>query len=179
MIALTGTIVKSLTQKSYDDTVKKNILYSRCHCFCKGCNGYYVAHSHYKRHVKFGSQDLILSVLVVICNECGKTHAVLLDCMVPYHQLLLSIQIEIIETAEMKDDDAKKHFWKVIEENRQVLSSESALRILQNYKKLWKEKLRHLHIGLDDPGLTEACCTAYSLQFMQVRSVPCHFLGAK
>lgn len=51
---------------------------------CPGCRGRTVFHATYERHVHIDETVEWLTIQRLICNECGKTHAVIPDFIRPY-----------------------------------------------------------------------------------------------
>lgn len=67
---------------------------------CLKMKGCLTRHAFYIRFVKNDNGKEELSVLRVICSVCEKSHAILLDSIVPYSQTLMKDQIQIIMNFE-------------------------------------------------------------------------------
>ena len=54
-------------------------------CDCGSHN--WSIHSYYKRYYTFMGRRIRVKILRIICNKCGKTHALLIEDMIPYSTL--------------------------------------------------------------------------------------------
>jgi len=149
------------SQEDYDNIVNDlNICSLTCTC---GCVGNMVLYGKYKRSLRVLSTLLPVFVRRVQCKHCGRTHAVLLGCWVPYQQIPLEDQIQIV-LSEGDSDKTKA----VLDENNLIDESE-IYRIRLHFKSRWKERLRTLALSLSprSPGITEHCIREFRQQFMQ------------
>ena len=129
-----------------------------CSCGKSGCLIFY---GHYQRTIKWHSKLIKLIVQRVLCKECGATHALLPDVLVPYSQISLEDQQKIIRLIE--DGECIEP---ILEAN--CLIDENNIKyIIRQYRKHWKEKLLSIGNTLLEP-LTIPCFSAYSRQFMQI-----------
>lgn len=133
-----------------------------CSCGRKGC---LIRYGRYIRSVKYLSDLILLSVQRVWCKECKTSHALLPSLLVPYSQIPLRDQQEIL--ACMEDGIIPE---KVMERN--FLVDENHIKhILRRFKKHWKERLAALHLSILE-HLTIPCLNSYRMQFMQIRRTP-------
>lgn len=134
---------------------------------CPRCNQVgFTVHGYYRRRVKRDylanhETDNFLTVMRVACSECGRTHAILPDFIVPYSQLSLPDTIAIIET--MSSDEENKllddHFWIHLEDIRNTK---------RKFKQYWKQRLLSYGLSMNSSELSESCISLFNLQFMQV-----------
>jgi hypothetical protein len=96
MITVKHIKINTLDQNLYDNLINLlNIQNISCTCGHSAC---LIKHAYYERKLKSNDgQMLTLSILRLKCSVCGKTHAVLPECIVPYSQISLDDQIEIID----------------------------------------------------------------------------------
>ena len=159
MITVLFEDCNTFSQEIYDQAVNAIQLHMlECTCGKKGC---LIRYGHYKRHLKFRSVDILLIVQRVFCEECGKTHALLLSLIVPYSQIPLEDQQEILACTE---DSATPE--PVLERN--ILVDENNVKyIVRQYRRHWKQRLLSIGKTLQD-RLPRPCLHAYSRQFMQI-----------
>lgn len=152
--------VKRITQKYYDDFID-NLNLNSLSCPSDGCGHHdFVRHGYYERTVKFKGYSIRLRILRIKCKYCGSTHAILLDCMVPYSQLSLDIQNTIIACNHI--DDFKEYMDSCLD-----LDESNFYYVRNQFKKYWKQRLLSLSISLKD-DLVEKCFHYFSRQFMQI-----------
>ena len=133
----------------------------RCPC---GHSGGLSVHGYYQRFIKTTEGKLRFRICRVVCEACGKTHALLLSTMVPYSQLSLQNQVQIIEAYESNMPTAG-----LLKDNGSI--DESSLRyVIRNYRRHWKQRLLSLSISTTSiSALIRQCFMAYSRQFMQIK----------
>lgn len=102
MITISVDFCNPISQKIYDDVIN-SLQFHRLSCPC-GHSGCLSIHGYYDRTVKSGESDLRLHVCRVICSVCRHTHALLLSSIVPYSQISLPDQVDIIEHAASDGD---------------------------------------------------------------------------
>ena len=157
-----------LSDKSFSDNLYYTFLQSlnlfaiECTCHKKGCLIFY---GWYKRKVKLPSKLLTLSIQRVRCRECGRTHALIPSVLVPYSQITLKDQQDILILAESGLPPAE-----VLERNPRV-DENNAKHIIRQYNKHWKERLLSISLSVRD-SLTIPCLSAFSRQFMQIHKTP-------
>ena len=94
MITVLLKNLNAISQKSYDGIVGSIQLFNvTCTCGTKGC---LIRYGHYHRHVKLSSSLISLRIQRVWCKHCGTSHAILLSALVPYSQIILDDQQQIL-----------------------------------------------------------------------------------
>lgn len=164
MITIISEKIKTFNQTSYDfllDSININQL--QCSC---GHYGTLTRHAYYKRNFKAPDGiNVEVMVLRVKCSHCGKTHAILPDCVVPYSQISLSDHICIINNhlAGTPQDD--------VMDNNPLIDESNTAYILRCFYKYWKQRLAAFSISLksDISTLINRCFTHFSRQFMQIK----------
>lgn len=150
-------------QRFYDDVITGLPMHSlRCTCGHAGCLS---RHAYYYRTVKFLSESVRLRVLRLVCSFCGKTHAVLLSMIVPYSQIILEDQRDIITASESGSPMSD------IFQRNLCLDENNAASVIRSFRRHWKQRLKSSGISLlEDP--TIPCFSHYSRQFMQIKKTP-------
>lgn len=162
MITLIFEESNTLNQKIYNELID-NLQLHQLTCCC-GHSSCLTIHGYYKRKIKTSNGKDPLLVCRVICSECNLTHALLPSCIVPYSQIPLSIQVNIITASENELSLAP-----IMEETPSVDESD-CFRVLKRYKQVWKQKLLSENISLSNiKELVLSCFKHYSRQFMQIR----------
>lgn len=150
------------SQNSYDQVMDGLQLgMVECPCGKKGC---LILYGHYSRSVKLASGLLRLDVQRVWCRECKKAHALLPSLLVPYSQVTLEDQQDILRCVEDGVSPAP-----VMERNH-LIDENNVKYIIRQYIKHWKERLRALGLSLAD-CLAIPCLKEYSRQFMQIHRI--------
>ena len=72
---------KSSFQKTYSSLVS-SIDFSKIVCPCSS-NSWDI-HAYYDRNISFCGEKIKVRILRIKCRHCGKTHAVLIEDMIPY-----------------------------------------------------------------------------------------------
>ena len=159
MITVLCKNLNSFSQKSYDKLVDSiQLVNIPCTCGARGCM---VGYGHYSRHVKLFSKLITLSVQRVRCKQCGKTHAILLSCLVPYSQIPLDDQQQILICAETGSSPAQ-----VMDKNF-LIDENNVKYIIRQFRRHWKQRIFSIDKTLSD-DLPEPCISTYSRQFMQI-----------
>lgn len=148
------------SQDLYDQAIDRlQIHMIECSCGRKGC---LIRYGHYKRSVKYMSGLILLSVQRVWCKECKTSHALLPSLLVPYSQIPLRDQQEIL-LCTLNGISPE-----MVMERNFLVDENHIKHILRRFKKHWKERLASLHISLLE-HLTVPCLLSYSMQFLQIR----------
>lgn len=156
---------KDFSQKIYDGIISRLSLHElACSCAEQGERPEFIWYGTYIRHVKFNGQMLELRVKRVKCTHCGKTHAILPSILVPFSQITLNDQQNIIYTS------LKGSTRSVLVDNP-LIDESNVKYVLKNFHIHWKEKLAFLGLSVLDK-LTRPCFHHFSLQFMQIRQIP-------
>ncbi|MGD9679317.1 MAG: DUF6431 domain-containing protein [Vulcanibacillus sp.] len=163
MITIPTTKIKSFTQKNYDELIN-TLPFHKVSCTC-GQLGKLIKHGYYIRSIKTPDGLVKLKILRVKCKSCKRTHAILLDFIVPYSQILLKDHISIIQVFEKQ-----LSFESIMLSN--LLIDEGNLRyIIKQYLHHWKEKLL-AYKKVFNASVSEHCFTIFKRQFMQIKQVP-------
>lgn len=159
MITIIFKDCNSFSQNSYNLAVDDLQLHMvQCTCGRSGC---LIRYGHYRRHVKLMSDLLCLIVQRVRCKECGTSHALIPSILVPYSQIPLEDQQEILRYAEngLSPEPVM---------DRNLLVDENHVKyIIRQFRKHWKQRIFSLGLSLNDQ-LTLPSLAAFSRQFMQV-----------
>jgi hypothetical protein len=124
-------------------------------------------HGYYHRGIKLPDGTSRLRICRVRCSECGKTHALLLSSIVPYSQISLSDQIDIIEHARSDGD-----FSAVMDATPSI--EESCVRsVIRRFRRHWEQRLLSENILFSlSMDFIRCCFSAFHRQFMQIKSTP-------
>lgn len=154
------------SQKKYDYFINHLNLYNlKCSCEVRGqCK----RHAYYTRSIKTPFGKVRLRILRVICASCGKTHAILLDSIVPYSQVVLKDHIEIIMNMEEKKN--MKHIMERCPEIEEC----NITYILNTYRRHWKERIcsispQIIKLLKEINVLITSAFSRFQLNFMQIR----------
>ena len=157
MITLFVEENNTLTPHFYNKIIN-NIQFHQLTCSC-GHSGCLSVHGYYNRYIKAPSGRLCFRICRVKCQCCGHTHAILLSSMVPYSQISLAEQVNIIHNSVMNDNPS-------IDENCYRY-------IIKQYLNYWKQKLLSERIFLSSiHTLTASCFSLFLRQFMQIKKTP-------
>lgn len=159
MITVLFKDYNTFSQDSYDSAVDELQLHTvKCTCGKSGC---LIRHGHYCRQVKLMSDLLCLIVQRVRCKECGTSHALIPSVLVPYSQIPLEDQQEILECIENGVSPEPVM-------DRNLLVDENNVKyIIRQFRKHWKQRLFSLGLSLKDQ-LTIPSLAVFSRQFMQI-----------
>ena len=152
MIIVHCTDVKELTQKSYDEmTDSLHLELMKCP-FCHHV-GFYV-NSYYERSVDDGEDSFRLLVKQIICPECGKTHAILPDTIIPYSKYT----IHVVHAIVTKDRPVQIF---------QNIPRDTIWWIIAMFTRRWKQRLLSQNIPLEDSpvSISKQCIKAFNLEF--------------
>jgi len=164
MITLFLNNCKTLSQESYNDLIERLDIY-RIQCSCH-CRGSLIRHGFYSRTLKCVTGTLKLRILRVKCTRCGRTHALLPAELVPYSQVSLYCQINMlrfkINSPEMES----------MRNANPDLDEGCISRVRRKFRKYWAERLHaeQLEIHMNIGDLVRGCFIAYHKQFLQIRA---------
>ena len=165
MITLSVDFCNPISQKIYDDVIN-SLQFHQLTCTC-GRSGCLTIHGYYRRTVKSGDSGLRLRVCRVICSECGRTHALLLASIVPYSQISLPDQVDIISHSESDGD-----FSSLMDATPSI--DESSVRsVVRRFRQHWKQRLLSEDIPLSvSLAFVRRCFSSFRRQFMQIKCTP-------
>ena len=159
MITILFKDCNKFSQDFYNDTIDRLQLHMiECPCGKRGC---LIRHGHYRRKIKFLSCLMTLIVQRVLCLECQHTHALIPSILVPYSQIPLKDQQDLLNCMEdhRSPDDIML---------RNLLIDENNVKyILRQFRKHWKQRILSIGASITD-ALTIPCLSIYSRQFMQI-----------
>lgn len=165
MITIFTPDCNTISQEYYDITIS-TLEFCTLLCTCKH-SGCLTKHAYYRRKLKTESGGLKLKICRVKCSVCGRTHALLLSCIVPYSQVSLADQIAITSC-----QDGTKKYTEIMETNPDI-DEGSISYILRQYRRYWKQRLISEAIPLTPiTNLINKCFSAFKRQFMQIRGTP-------
>ena len=160
MITVIFKECNDFSQKEYDCMMDELQLFQiECTCGKKGC---LIRYGRYKRSVKLNSVLIRLFVQRVRCTECLVTHALFPSFLVPYSQVPLHDQQQILDCAEKEQD------MEPIMESNILIDENNIKYIIRQFRKHWKQRLLSAALSILD-DLTVPCLSTYSRQFMQIR----------
>lgn len=82
IIIQTHKKIKHFNQFVYDRLIR-SINFNKIEC--SSCHSHsWTFHAYYDRHTDFFNRDIVIRILRVQCTDCGVTHAVLIQEMIPY-----------------------------------------------------------------------------------------------
>ena len=163
MITVSFTGFKGITTKIYGELTANLPLY-RLHCSC-GHAGCLVRHGYYRRRLKTRQGTIVLCILRVKCKECGRTHAILPELVVPYSQIPADLQqymlLYPLGSPELEE---------LMQANSDITES-SVLAVRSRYRKQWKERLLTMGHKVQEEiaDLIREAFSFFHRQFMQIR----------
>lgn len=111
-------------------------------------------------------ETIILRVLRVKCKECGRTHAILPELIIPYSQIPADLQqymlLYPLGSPELEE---------LMESNCDITES-NILAVRSRYRRNWKERLLTMGMSVqtDIAELIQSSFSVFHRQFMQIRS---------
>ena len=150
MININTEEFNTLDQETYNK-IEMQVQLHRIKCSC-GCSGCLAPYGSYTRHIKNDDGRIKIRVRRLRCRDCGRTHALLPTSIVPYSQVLLKDQVQVIE-----GHNEGKSLTEILYSNFSV-DEGNARRILRNYICYWEQRLMSEGIALRPvQSLTHAC----------------------
>lgn len=155
---------KGITPEIYGN-VTANLPIYRLPCSC-GHVGCLVRHGYYRRRLKTRQGTIVLNVLRVKCKECGRTHAILPELIVPYSQIPAELQ-QCMLLYPLGSPELEA----LMQENSDITES-NVLSVRSRYRNQWKERLLTMGRKLqeDIADLIRGSFSFFHRQFMQIRS---------
>ena len=164
MIQLFFDFDNPFSQENYDEYIKSLNLSS---LKCSSCElpGHCSKHAYYIRKVVVVNGKVAIRILRVQCGQCNATHALLPSQIVPYSQILLEDQLEIITEHEA---GVTPHC--IVPSNPEI-DTWIVIYIIKQYLNHWMARLKSSSIclcsGIED--LISSCFEHHNRQFMQIK----------
>ncbi len=136
-----------------------------CQLTCPVCSstGQFVVHAYYKRNVKFKEHTTSIRIQRIKCQSCLKTQALLTSHIVPYSQISLSTQVDVI------NESISDASYSTMEAHLGI-SIYCINHIISMFHKYWRQMALIARLDLSNlRSLSFASFSHYSLQFMQIR----------
>lgn len=151
------------TPEIYKNVVA-NLPIHRIRCSC-GHAGHLVRHGYYSRRLKTSHGTIVLRILRVKCKECGRTHAILPELVVPYSQIPADLQ-QIMLLYPL----GSRELETLMQSNCDITES-NVLAVRSRYRRNWKERLLSMGMTLqvDIADLIQRSFFVFHRQFMQIR----------
>ena len=171
MIQFLWPLDKTFSQKIYDKKISK-IDFNNLTCASCGLAGHCGAHGTYKRSIITGAEKETAKIQRVKCRHCGKTHALLPTCIVPYSQIVLADHIKILRfhiKRASANTISKSNSYK-----KSIIGVTNIQYIIKQFKKYWKKRLLALALKLpaNIDQFVKSCFDKYKRQFMQIKRTP-------
>ena len=165
VVMITGIFnsFKGITPEIYGKVTSNIPLYQlRCNCGHAGC---LVRHGYYRRRLKTRQGTIVLCILRVKCKECGRTHAILPELVVPYSQIPADLQQHMLLYPLGSPD------LEALMQSNSDITESNILAIRSRYRKHWKERLLTMGRELqeDIAALIREAFSFFHRQFMQIR----------
>lgn len=154
---------KVITPKNYECAIANlNLHCLSCSCGHAGC---LIRHGYYTRGLKTPFGTIVLRILRVKCKECGRTHALLPELIVPYSLLPADLQ-QMMLLHPLGSDELEK----IMIENTDITESD-VLRVRYRFRHHWAQRLKAIGAELCCciRQLMDQCYLAFRRQFMQIR----------
>lgn len=136
---------------------------------CPSCHHIGTAVHGYYTH-QFFTEDGKTSILIkrVKCRHCGKTHALLLSCFVPYYRLPMDSILLIIKEKKLRTIQQLHTLIPYV-------SVEYILYILRLFRRYWKDRIDSYFIPFDEL-IHKRCIDLFNKPFMQSRNCSISFI---
>ena len=144
--------------------VTANLPLYQFHCSC-GHAGCLVRHGYYRRRLKTRQGTIVLCILRVKCKECGRTHAILPELVVPYSQIPADLQQHMLLYPLGSPE------LEALMQGNSDITESNILAIRSRFRKYWKERLLTMGRELrnDIVDLIRNSFSFFHRQFMQIR----------
>ncbi len=160
MITISSPKIKSFSQKNYNEIID-NLPFHSITCTC-GQIGQLIRHGYYTRSIKTPEGLKTLDILRVKCNFCNKTHALLLEFIVPYSRIVLKNHLSIIKSYENRQS------YEPIMLSNPNIDECNISYVIKQYLCHWKQKLFAFGLNIND-SITKNCFSIFERQFMQIK----------
>lgn len=154
-----------ITPNFYNNLIA-GLQFHRLTCTC-GHSGCLSVHGYYTRYIKAPDGRIPFRICRVVCSCCHHTHALILSSFVPYSQISLPEQVEIISSYE-----EGKSFVSVMDRNPSIDES-NCRHVVSRFLLHWRQRILSERISLSHVSvLVLKCFHAFIRQFMQIRCTP-------
>lgn len=165
MITLSTDFCNPISQDSYDNLIA-GIQFHQLPCTC-GHSGCLKIHGYYTRGLKYENAILRLCICRVRCSVCGRTHSLIPSYLVPYSQISLPDQAEIISSVEFGTSAT------AVMARTPSIDENNVSCILRRYRRYWRQRLLSESIPITPlPLLVCRCFDAFQRQFLQIKCTP-------
>lgn len=165
MITIFDGFCNPISQDSYDKTII-NLQFQQLTCSC-GHSGCLTIHGYYDRSVKSAVDSVRLHICRVKCSHCSATHALLPASLVPYSQVSLPDQLDIISSYE------NDHDFSEIMDKTPSIDENCIHAIIRRYVRHWLQRLLSVRLSISTSlPFLQLCFLHFSRQFMQIRGTP-------
>lgn len=165
MITISTDFCNPISQDSYENLIN-SLQFHQLACTC----GHYACltiHGYYDRNIKVDDQSILLHICRVKCSHCNTTHALLPSFIVPYSQVSLPDQVDIISCYESSGN------YSDVMERTPSIDENCFYSIIRRYKHHWLQRILSLKLSISTSlTFVRFCFLHYSRQFMQVKKTP-------
>ena len=160
---------RTISQRAYDNLIA-SLKLPDIQCPC-GHRGGLIHHGSYERTVKAPDGGLRLRICRVKCTFCGHTHAILPSLVIPYSQIPIKEQVDIIHSYEQKLE-----YSEILSSNF-TIDENNIQSIILRYRRFWHQALHLFHLPLYPISeLIKQCFCTFKKQFMQIKNIPNSFI---
>ena len=158
-----------ISQLDYNNVIiHLNIYNLQCSCGNSGCLS---VHGYYHRSFRTSGGKLLLRICRVRCKVCRVTHALLLSSMVPYSQIQVKNQRDILS-----EYLSRRSYSSILQSNLYLTESDirHVIRSFVNYRNMTLKKVfvALLELLISDTSLyslIQLCFNHIQRQFMQMK----------
>ncbi len=163
MITIYVKDINHISQKLYDDVIAM-VNIRKLTCTCGNCRCF-IQHGSYNRTVKTSNGAVRLRINRVKCTICGCTHALLLSSIIPYSQISLKDQMDIINCYENQSG------YDRIFESVFSIDESNVHSVILRYCRYWKPHILSHGISVFSIELLlKYCFSIFQKQFIQIKS---------
>lgn len=165
MITIFEDFCNPISQDSYDKTIN-SLPFHQLPCTC-GHSACLTIHGYYDRSVKSEDHSVKLHICRVKCSYCNGTHALLPSYIVPYSQVSLPDQIDIISCYENSGN-----YSEIMDKTPSI--DENCIRsIIQRYLLHWLQRILSARLTMViSLSFIRLCFSHFSRPFMQIKRTP-------
>ena len=165
MITIFEDFCNPISQDSYDKTLY-SLPFHQLTCAC-GHSACLTIHGYYDRFLKSEAHSVRLHICRVKCSYCNGTHALLPSYIVPYSQVSLPDQVDIISCYENADN-----YSGIMDQTPSI--DENCIRsIIRRYLLHWLQRILSASLSITiSLSFIRLCFSHFSRPFMQVKRTP-------